>query len=159
MSYSDSAVLVILINGAGIPGRIIPPLLADRTGQLNITGPVVLAFAVCSFAWLAVSNAAGYYAFTSIYGLLGASFQCLISSTAASLTPDLNMVGTRLGMAFSIMSFGALTGPPIGGALQNADGGRFTGAQLWAAVYALIAGVLILGARICKVGWRLSAKC
>lgn len=105
------------------------------------------------FSWLAINSTPSFYAFTTIYGLASASFQCLIPTTVASLTKRLDMVGTRLGMAFAIFSFAALTGPPIGGALQAVDGGSFRGAQVWAGLSALVCAVLVLIARWFIVGW------
>ncbi len=65
------------------------------------------------------------------------------------------MTGTRLGMAFSVISFAALTGPPIGGAIQSADGGAFTGAQIFAGILASISFVFILSAKFLQGGWSL----
>ena len=67
--------------------------------------------AIVSYTWLAVTDTAGFYVFTCFYGIINAAFQCLIPTAVASLTPNLNMVGTRLGMAFATISFAALTGP------------------------------------------------
>ena len=121
--------------------------------------PVLFCTALVCYTWLAVSDVAGYYIFTVFYGMITAAFQCLLPTTVASLTPDLNMVGTRLGMAFSLISFAALTGPPIGGVLQSADGGRFRGAQIWAATAALLCAILVASARVVKVGWKIKVKC
>jgi len=159
MSYSSAALLVILINIIGLPARIIPPYFADKLGQLNLMVPTVFCLAIVSYCWIPVTNISGLYGFTVMYGLVSAGFQCLIPSTVASITPDLSMVGTRLGMAFSTFSFAALTGPPIGGALQSAMGGRYTGASAWAASVTVLAGVLILLARVAKGGWELHVKC
>lgn len=158
LNYSDSTTLVIIINGVGVPSRIIPPYFADRTGQMNILVPAMLCLTVVSYCWLAVHSIAGLYVFTVLYGLISAAFQCLIPSTVASITPSLNMVGTRLGMAFSTLSFAALTGPPIGGALQSAMGGSYTGASIFAATSMLVCFTLIAAARVTKVGWKLKKK-
>lgn len=60
---------------------------------------------------MAVDSATSFYVFTIFYGIINGAFQCLIPTCVARLTPDLNMVGTRLGMAFATVSFAALTGP------------------------------------------------
>lgn len=94
-----------------LPFRIIPPFFADRFGALNTVGPILFGVALISWTWLAVHNVGGFYAFTAFYGIINGAFQCLIPTCVASLTPNLNMVGTRLGMAFATVSFAALTGP------------------------------------------------
>jgi len=159
MPYKEAASLVIIINGVGFPARIIPPFFADRYGPLNVLLPSLFGISIITYCWLAVHNAAGYYAFTVLYGMVSAAFQCLIPTTVASLTPDLSMVGTRLGMAFATVSFAALTGPPIGGALQSADGGSFVAPQIWAATSALLCACLVLSARVRKGGWSCKSWC
>lgn len=105
-----------------------------------------------------MTNVTGFFAWTAFYGALSASFQCLIPTAVASITPRLDMVGTRMGMAFGIISFASMTGPPVGGALQTADGGGFVGAQVWAACAMLVGCLLCAAARFLKAGrkdlWR-----
>ncbi|KAK4542008.1 hypothetical protein LTR36_007208 [Oleoguttula mirabilis] len=158
LTYTSSTVLVIVINGVGVPARVIPPFFADKVGQLNMMVPILFCLAIVAYSWLAVSDVSGLYVFTCFYGLVSAGFQCLMPSTVASITPDMSMVGTRLGMAFSTLSFAALTGPPLGGALQSTMGGQYTGASIWAATSTLIGAVLIGASRVAKVGWKLKVK-
>ena len=101
--------MVILINGAGIVFRVIPPIIADRIGPINVMFPVTLAWAIVGFSWLAVDNVPGLYVFSCFYGICSGSFQCLTATAIASITKRLDTVGTRLGMAFSISSFASLT--------------------------------------------------
>ncbi|KAF1990377.1 MFS general substrate transporter [Aulographum hederae CBS 113979] len=159
LSYASSTTLIMLMNGIGIPARLLPPFLADRFGVLNIFLPVIIALTIIAFAWLSVVSVPGFYVWTCFYGLANAAFQCLIPTTVASLTDDMRKVGTRLGMAFSMVSFAALTGGPIGGAIIGADGGSYTSSQAWAAGLAVCAVALIVAARCKKVGWNLKKKC
>ncbi|KAK5108545.1 hypothetical protein LTR62_008202 [Meristemomyces frigidus] len=159
MSYEASTSLVIIINGIGIPSRIIPPYFADKVGQLNLLVPAMACLTAVSFSWLAVTTIPGLYAFTIFYGLVAASFQCLFPSTVASLTPRLDMLGTRIGMAGSFCSFAALTGPPIGGAIQARMGGKYEGSLVFAATSTLLCVGCILASRWCKVGWQVRVKC
>ncbi|KAI2635900.1 MFS general substrate transporter [Hypomontagnella submonticulosa] len=159
LSYSAASIMVILINGAGIVFRVIPPIIADRIGPINVMFPVTLAWAIVAFCWLAVDNVPGLYVFTCFYGICSGSFQCLTATTVASITKRLDTVGTRLGMAFSIASFASLTGPPIGGAIQAANGGRFTGAQAWAAIMTFIGFICFAFVRVNQAGWNPRVKC
>lgn len=152
MSYSAASVLVIIVNGVGFPFRVLVPLFSDRFGPLNVLIPVLFLWSAVAFCWLAVGGVAGYYVWTAFYGALSASFQCLIPTTVTSITPRLDKVGTRMGMAFGIISFAAMTGPPVGGALQTAQGGEFTGAQVWAACATLAGAVLCFVARSFRAG-------
>lgn len=75
MSYSAASVLVMILNGAGLPFRIIVPLFSDRLGPMNVLLPVTLTWVIVSFSWLAVANIGGYYAFTAVYGATSGAFQ------------------------------------------------------------------------------------
>ncbi|KAJ8107844.1 hypothetical protein ONZ43_g6610 [Nemania bipapillata] len=152
LSYSSASVLVIIINGVGLPFRILVPMVSDRIGNLNVIVPISIIWAAVSFSWLAVHNVAGYYAFTVVYGIVSASFQCLFPSTVARISPRLDTIGTRLGMAFSVSALASLTGPPIGGAIQTASGGGFFAPQIWAATVTLISALLFVALRIYMVG-------
>ena len=159
MNYTLATNLVIIVNAVGVPARTIPPFFADRIGQLNIFCPALAFLTMLTFSWLAVHSTVSLYVWVVLYGLSSATFQCLVPTTVAALTPELNKVGTRLGMAFSAVSFAALTGPPIGGALQTAMGGRYTGATIWAATVALLAFAFASGSRVSRVGFALRKKC
>ena len=61
-------------------------------------------------------------------------------------------------MVFSVVAFAALTGSPIAGALVQAGGGTYLGAQIWAATSMLLGVVALTGARVGRTGWVLQAK-
>lgn len=159
VSFTSALNLTIIINGVGLPARIIPSFFADRFGQLNTQVPILLVLTVVAFSWIAVRDNTGLYIFTVIYGIVCAAFQGLVPSTVASITLEMNKFGTRLGMAFGILSFAALTGPSIGGALQGAMDGSYLGAQLWSAIATGAAFGLLTTARMLQAKGKLHAKC
>ncbi|KAI1344478.1 MFS general substrate transporter [Xylariaceae sp. FL0016] len=158
LPYSSAAILVIILNGAGLPFRVLPPLIADRIGPINVLLPVTVVWVIVAWCWLAVDGLPSYYVFTVFYGIVSGSFQCLIPTTVASITKHLDTVGTRLGMAFGVVSFASLTGPPIGGAIQGATGG-FTDSQLWAAAATTVAFAFFIAVRIYRRGLDWRARC
>ncbi|KAK7427284.1 hypothetical protein QQZ08_006220 [Neonectria magnoliae] len=125
VSYANASILITLVNGAGMPARVAVPILADIIGPVNVIALAGLYVATVAFSWLAVKDVTGIYVFTVFYGIASGSFQCLMPTGVASITKRLDKVGTRLGMCFTIVSVGGLTGPPIGGLLQSASGGIY----------------------------------
>lgn len=102
------------------------------------------------------------YAETCVYGFVAGAFQCLFPTTITSLHSDLSKNGVRLGMAFTVFSFAGLTGPPIGGALLNTNGGGRGGwlsALLGVGIATMLGTLLLCVARVSKAGWKLTAKC
>lgn len=159
MSYTDSNNLIMLVNGVGLPARVLIPMIADRVGPLNMILLGVTSTGITILSWLAVDSVAGLYIFTAFLGITSGATQSLMPTTIASITRRLDTVGTRLGMCFTVISVASLTGPPIGGALQEANGGKWMGAQAWAGISALIGASFLLASRTFKVGWTLKANC
>jgi MFS family permease len=148
------------LNGVGIPARVLPGFIADRyTGVLNIFILILSSNIVLLFSWLAVHSLAGFYAWTIFYGVSAAGWQSLFPTAVSSLGTDLSKTGTRLGMAFSVISLAALVGGPIGGALLQADDGKYEGSILWAALNTAIGACFIIAARVYKYGWYWRIKC
>jgi hypothetical protein len=159
MSYSSSSNLIIIINAIGIPFRLLGPAVADRIGPVNTLVPLFGAWTLVTFTWLAVKNITGLYIFVCFYGAVSGAVQALMVTTLASLTPRLDMVGGRAGVGFGIISLASLTGPPLGGALQAADGGLYTGATIWAGCSTFIAFCLIAACRTMKIGLDFKTWC
>ncbi|KAJ6188833.1 hypothetical protein N7519_003741 [Penicillium mononematosum] len=158
LTFSDSDNLIIVTNGAGIVGRLIPAYLADlKYGPLNTIIPLTLAASVMMFCCAAVHSTVGLYVFAVLYGIFSNGVQGLWPSTLSSLTPDLSKTGVRMGMGFTIVSFACLTGPPLGGALiVRADG--YIGAQIWGGLAFLLGALILVSARVIKTGSKMRAK-
>ncbi|RYP76055.1 hypothetical protein DL769_003689 [Monosporascus sp. CRB-8-3] len=158
LSYTDSLNLLLVLNGVGAAGRLLPNFLADRVGPLNMLAPSCLLSSVCLLAWIAVRTPDGLYAWVVFFGIFGGAIQSLFPAGLSSLTTDLRKQGTRMGMVFTIVSFAVLTGNPIAGALISAMDGSYLGAQLFTGVSMLIGMSFILGARLARMkrtgaGW------
>lgn len=145
--------LLMVMNGVGLVGRLIPNFLADQfTGPLNLLIPFSAATALVAFCWAAVKNMSGLWAFAVFYGLTAAGIQSLFPATLSTLTTDMKKTGVRMGMVLSVVAVAALIGSPIAGALVQLDDGGYLYAQMFMGS-AIIAGTLtLIGARIVKVG-------
>ena len=141
------------MNAVGLPGRLIYDITADRVlGSVNTLTVVTFLSGVLLYCWSAVSAIGGLFAFCIIYGIFAAGVQSLFPAACASLTTDLQKMGVRTGMCFSVVSIACLTGPPIAGALVQKDHGGFLYAQVFGGS-AMMAGTLALtGARVAKKG-------
>jgi MFS family permease len=163
LSYADSANLVILFNVVAVPIRLLSGWLVDKyTGPLNAMAPLIYLNGIIALCWIAVRGTAGLYVFTCVYGMTGGAFQCLFPTTVSSMNKDMSKNGVRLGMAFSIFSLAGLTGPPIGGALVQTNGGGrggYMNAQIAAGVASMFGACFVVLARVSKDGWKLRKKC
>ena len=142
----------MILNGAGVPGRLIPALVADRWfGAFNTLIPFVACAGILQLGWIAISSFGGFIAFVVIYGICANAVQTLFPSTLSSLTTDLTKMGVRVGMVFTIVSIACLTGPPIAGALIDLNGGEYLYAQIFGASTILLGALTLLMARLAQL--------
>lgn len=125
MSSTMSGYLLSILNASSTFGRIIPGVLADRYGRLNMFGIGGILTGVVIFCMSSVTSNAGLIVYAIFFGFISGT---IISggSAALSLCPkDTRDVGTYMGMGMALAGLGALVGPPVNGALLNAYGGYF----------------------------------
>lgn len=155
LSYGSAINLLITVNGVGIVARLTLAFIATKfIGPLNAIIPSALISALLMYAWTAIKDVGGLYAFAVVYGLSSNGVQGLWPGGLASLTSDDTKIGTRLGMGFTISSFALLAGPPVGGALVSEDHGRYLHAQLWAGSSLVLGACILTIARSFKTGFK-----
>jgi MFS family permease len=157
--YTESVNLLLIMNGMGLPGRLIPGYIANRwLGPYNTLIPWVLLTSIIMYCWSAVDTKASLYAFTILYGFFSAGFQGLFPAVMANLTKDHRKLGTRNGMGLSVVGFASLTGPPISGALIQQNHGNYFVAQMWAGTMMLVGTLTIIAGRFYITGWKLKER-
>ena len=148
--------LLVIMNATSTFGRILPGILADKIGPLNVSAPFTAVCALLSYCWIAIDNPAGLVVFSALYGIFSGAFVSLCGPCVASLTPDLPSLGTHMGMSFGFAGFGLFLGTPVSGALLNEHG--YTAIQAWSGTINLVAAVFILASRLVKTGPKLMSK-
>lgn len=149
--------LLMVMNGVGVVGRLVPNLMSDHyTGPLNLLIPFSGITAVVAYCWAAVHDLSGLWIFAVFYGLFAAGIQSLFPATLSTLTTDLKKIGVRMGMVLSIVAVAALIGSPIAGALVSSDDGGFLYAQMFMGSAIVTGTVILVGSRVSKVGMGLA---
>lgn len=149
--------LLPIMSAGSIAGRIVPGLVADRVGALNVLGFCTLCASTLGFCWIAIHHAAGgLIIWALLYGALSGAFVSLQPTTIASITKDLSTVGGRMGMNTFCASFGILIGTPIAGLLV--EGGNWVGMQVFAGATLLGGALLVMATRIAVTGLSVSVK-
>ncbi|KAJ6788924.1 hypothetical protein PWT90_00135 [Aphanocladium album] len=157
LSYPDSLNLLLIINGVGVVGRIAPNFIADRIGAVNVFIPTSIIASILVYCFIAIKSPGGLYAWVVIYGIVGAGIQSLFPAALSFLTTDLRKLGVRMGMVFTIVSFAALTGPPIAGAIIASSAG-YTGAKAFAGSSIAVGCCFLVAAKMARMrrkglGW------
>ncbi|RDW91297.1 MFS monocarboxylate transporter-like protein [Coleophoma crateriformis] len=143
--------LLSLLNVGSIFGRIIPNRLADHIGPLNVIIPGTLITAILAFGWIGIISTPGLIIFTLLYGFFSGSYVSIPPTVLMVISPDLKVVGTRMGMCFAICGCGLLIGAPIAGLLITKYG--FIAAISFSGAAVLAAFALLVGTRVSRVGW------
>ena len=158
-SQFDSLNILMILNGIGIAGRIVASFFANKfTGPLNLLVVFNLVASVLMYSWIAIKTEQGLYAFSALYGFFIAGVLMLFPAALPALTLDMQKMGVRMGMVFTIISFACLTGPPVAGALIEKAGGSYLYLQVFGGC-SLLAGLLVtVGARVSHRGLKLKVR-
>ncbi|KAM0552016.1 hypothetical protein ACHAPJ_008126 [Fusarium lateritium] len=155
MSETLIPYLLPILNAVSILGRIIPGIIADKLGRYNVMIFITFISALfCLVIWIPVKDTAGIVVFAVIFGFSSGGYISLVPTLIAQLS-DIRQIGTRVGAAFAIQSFGALTGSPIGGAIVSAQHGDYLGLQLFCGCAMLAGCIAFVIARYVQVGFRM----
>lgn len=137
-----AALLVGLIGGASVVGRLAIGGLADRVGAARIYRACFVVMAASMLLWL--FSGGNYWVlaiFTLIFGSGYGGFIALSPAVAAARF-GLKGLGGMLGTWYSSAAFGALGGPPIAGWII--DSWNYEAAIIFGAGAALLGWVLLL---------------
>lgn len=118
--------------------------------------PTCLCLAILSFAWMSIKNAPGLIVFSILYGFFIGAFMTLPFSSIVRLSPNIGVVGVRMGMGCAAVSLGLLIGTPVGGAILRHGG--WTALQSFGASALVISAISVVATRVSKAGWRLRTK-
>lgn len=117
MSQLLASYLIAILNGASFFGRVVPGILADKFGRLNGLCAAALASGILALCWQKVTTNSSLIVFAGLYGFCSGAIVSLMSAAMAQVPSNPRDIGTYLGMGMFCVSFAALIGPPINGAL------------------------------------------
>jgi predicted MFS family arabinose efflux permease len=135
-----AAVTIYSMEGAaGLGGRLMFGLLADKYGAkpVLVAGLLVQAFAAASY--LAVSQLVGFYAVAIVFGAAYGGTMPLYAALARDAFGP-RILGTVLGAATMLSSLGMAFGPLVGGWLYD----RF-GSYAWLYLGSMLVGLAAAG--------------
>ncbi|KAJ1301772.1 hypothetical protein OPQ81_009001 [Rhizoctonia solani] len=126
-----------ILNAASIFGRTIPNFIADKLGPFNLLIPCSAISGALIFAMFGIKSSAALIIFSILYGFFSGAYVSLISPMFVSLANGFHEIGIRMGLAFAIVGFAALTGTPIAGALLTRE------LTWWRPI--VFSGIIVLG--------------
>lgn len=146
MSKELASYLVAVLNGASLFGRVLPGVLADRFGRLNILCAAGLSTGILIFCWPSITTSASVIVFSALFGFCSGAIISGMSVCLATCPSDPRNIGTYMGMGMGIASFAALIGPPVNGALVTRYHG-YDQVSIFSGVVVLAGAVVVLLAK------------
>lgn len=146
MSPTLASYLVSILNAASIPGRILPGILADKIGRLNILLAAGVSTATIIFCWATLGGTAGIIVYGVAFGFCSGA---IISGSTVAITmcpKDPKETGTYMGQGIALAALATLVGPPVTGALVDRYGG-FLEAVMFSGAFCMFGALLMI---LCK---------
>ena len=127
ISSEFSFYLVSFANAGSGLGRILSGVFANKLGPLTVIAPLTLLCAIVTYVWPFATTKESLVAIAVIYGLCSGAYLSL-GSLPVVMMGDMHDAGRRTGTALTAIALGAITGPPISGAIaQGTDGFKAVG--------------------------------
>lgn len=147
MNNTLAGYLLAMLNGASTFGRIIPGILADKYGRINMFVIACFATGVVVCCMNAAVTNAGLIVYAVGFGFTSGAIVSGASAALSICAPDPRSLGTYLGMGMALSAFGSLIGPPVNGAFINRYGG-YGQVSIFSGIMCLFGGVIALLAKL-----------
>ena len=157
--------IVPLYNAASVFGRIAPNYLSDRIGSFNVITPCafITGILLMCLQSLRAGQVGAIVILTILLGFFSGVFVAIPGTCFPYLTRDKSMLGTRVGMAFSVIGFGMLIGGPGAGRVLDSSTGsnkslNFMGLWMFGGISTIVSGLLYVMVRFLLVGCNLLVR-
>ncbi|KAJ7580900.1 major facilitator superfamily domain-containing protein [Mycena floridula] len=155
VGFSDefSFYFIAIANASSGVGRCAAGVLADIIGPINVMIPLTTIAGILTYIWPFARTDATLITVVVLYGFTSGAYISLLSHPLA-LFGDTADLGRRLGLLMSIISLGALIGPPISGMINNRTG-RFQDVGIYAGTMVLFGiGLMAVSRRLLLGRWK-----
>ena len=146
MSVRLSSYLIAILNAASLPGRVIPGLLADRLGRMNMLFAAGICSGILTLCWQKCRSNATIILFSALFGFFSGAIVSGVSIGLASCPKDPKNIGTYMGMGMAIAALAVLIGPPVSGVLVNHYKG-FDQVSVFSGIVILVGSFVVLLAK------------
>ena len=143
LSVTSAVTIYSMEGAAGLGGRLLFGMLADRLGAKPVLVAGLLIQALAAAAYLAVERLGGFYAVALVFGMAYGGTMPLYASLARQAFPA-RILGTVLGAAGLLSSLGMASGPLVGGWLFD----RY-GSYAWMYLGSMMVGLAAAAIALC----------
>jgi MFS family permease len=139
--------MLAIINAASTFGWIIPGILADKYGRLNIFCLGATVTGIIVFCMNSATTSAALIVYSIFFGFASGTIISGASASFSLCVGNTRDMGTVMGMGMSISGVGALIGPPVNGAFVARYGG-FMEVSMFSGAMCLFGGLIALATKM-----------
>ncbi|KAG7097473.1 hypothetical protein E1B28_004816 [Marasmius oreades] len=111
-----------ILNGCSLIGRVLPNIIAQRVGPLNVLIVSCTIASIMLFVFTTAKSNVSILVYDGFFGVFSGTYVSGLPAACSSLTFDPKEIGLRLGMMYFITSFFWLAGSPVQGVLIRMHG-------------------------------------
>ncbi|KAJ3546416.1 hypothetical protein NM208_g2018 [Fusarium decemcellulare] len=142
---SDLSFYVLVIcNASTIPGRYLAVPMSNKFGPALTMAGFALASGILLFGWVGVDSIASTIVWAVLIALFMGPLSVIYPILVPRLSPNKELVGTRMGISSAAAAFGTLVGFPVTSALNDIEAGMFWKSQVFNGCCMLSGSVLML---------------
>jgi MFS family permease len=151
MSTRMSFYLISILNGNPLFGRLVPGILAEQIGTLNMLSTSSCAAGILTISWIRMATNAPLILFAVLYGFSSGGIISLTAAAIASIPKSPREIGTYMGIGMGVLSIASLVGPPINGVLAHAYTGLLQ-VQIFSGLVMLAGAILVVFTKLVSRG-------
>ncbi|KAH6893529.1 putative monocarboxylate permease [Thelonectria olida] len=143
-SSNLSFYVLVICNASTIPGRYMAVPLSNRFGPAYAMCGFSLASSVLLLGWIGVKTVTSTIVWAVLIALFMGPLAVIYPIIVPHLSPDKDLVGTRMGISSAAAALGTLIGFPVTSALNDIETGIFWKSQVFNGCCMLIGAILMI---------------
>ena len=147
MNPTLAGYMLAILNAASTFGRIIPGILADKYGRLNMFSIGAISTGIIIFFMNFPKSDAGIIVYSIVIGFSSGTIISGASAAFSLCVKDVREMGTYMGMGLGIAAISVLIGPPVNGVLVAETNGFFK-VSMFSGSLTVFGGLLALATKM-----------
>ncbi|KAF5006895.1 hypothetical protein FDECE_6754 [Fusarium decemcellulare] len=136
--------VLVICNASTIPGRYLAVPVSNRFGPALTMAGFALASGILLFGWVGVNTIASTIVWAVLIALFMGPLSVIYPILVPRLSPNKELVGTRMGISSAAAALGTLVGFPVTSALNDIEAGIFWKSQVFSGCCMLSGAVLMV---------------
>lgn len=136
--------ILVIANASTIPGRYLAVPLSNRFGPSSTMAGFAFISSILFFGWIGVDSIASTIVWAVLIALFMGPLAVIYPIIVPRLSPNPELVGTRMGISSAAAALGTLIGFPVTSALNDIQAGSFWKSQVFNGCCMLSGSVLMI---------------